>query len=558
MKMLLGLLVALLALLTPVPPALALLVGNEVVVVYNRKVPESEQVARHYAKARRIPENQIIGLDLGTNEVMSRAEYEGELAKPLAREFETRNFWRLGQRAWTSPSTKEPTEVRMPVESSIRYVVLCYGVPLKIENEPELEEKGRNEVREEFRVNHASVDSELATLPLPKEATFRFGLMQNQAYTTTNTASLSPTNGILMVTRLDGPTAKIAMGLVDKTIESETNGYWGRAYFDIRSVTDTNYVLGDQWIGSAFDICRVMGFESHLDTNAATFPASLPLSQMAFYAGWYEAGPSGPFLAPKLEFMPGAFAYHLHSASAWTVRSETNFWVGPLLAKGATCSMGSVYEPYLIGTPDVGTFAARWLITGFTFGEAAYASQNCLSWQTTVVGDPLYRAFAMQPQLLQLKLNATESPLRAWMLLRMVNLNQVRGVPPLQLAAFLENLPLAKQSAVLSEKLGDLNAASGKPASTLRNYERALELDPSPQQSIRLMLKVGDTLMAQKKYPEAAKHWLAMYRAFPDYPGKQDVAVKLALAESEAKKAPATNSPPTAISNSPANTNSSQ
>jgi uncharacterized protein (TIGR03790 family) len=558
MKMLLGLLVALLALLGPVPRASALLVGNEVVVVYNRKVPESEQVARHYAKARRIPENQIIGLNLGTNEVMSRAEYDGDLAKPLAQEFETRNFWRIGKRARTIPSTKEPTEVRMPVESSIRYVVLCYGVPLKILNDPELEEKGRNEVREEFRVNHASVDSELATLPLPKEATFRFGLMQNQAYTTTNTAWLNPTNGILMVTRLDGPTAKIAMGLVDKTIESETNGYWGRAYFDVRSITDTNYILGDQWIGSAYDICRVMGFESHLDTNAATFPASLPLSQIAFYAGWYEAGPSGPFLARKMEFMPGAFAYHLHSASAWTVRSETNFWVGPLLAKGATCSMGSVYEPYLMGTPDVGTFAARWLITGFTFGEAAYASQNCLSWQTAVVGDPLYRAFAMQPQLLQLKLDASESPLRAWMLLRVVNLNQIRGVPPLQLAVFLENLPLTKQSAVLSEKLGDLNAASGKPASTLRNYERALELDPSPQQSIRLRLKLGDTLMAQKKYPEAANHWLAMYRAFPDYPGKQDIAVKLSLAESEAKKAVATNSPSTATSNSPAVSHSSQ
>ena len=558
MKLLIGWLIVLLTLFTSAPGASALLVGTEVVVVYNRKVPESGQVARHYAKARRIPDNQIIGLNLNTNEVMSRAEYDRELAKPLADEFEARNFWRLGKRTWAIPSTKEPTEVRMPVESSIRYMVLCYGVPLKIQNEPELEEKGRDEVREELRVNHASVDSELATLPLPKEATFRFGLMQNQAYTTTNASSLSPVNGILMVARLDGPTADIAMRLVDKTMEAESNGYWGRAYFDTRSITDTNYVLGDQWIGSAYDICRVMGFESFIDTNAATFPASLPLSQIAFYAGWYEADPSGPFLASKVEFMPGAFAYHLHSGSAHTIRSATHGWAGPLVAKGATCTMGSVYEPYLMGTPDVGTFAARWLITGFTFGEAAYAAQNSLSWQTTVIGDPLYRAFAMQPQLLQLKLDATESPLRAWMLLRLVNLNQVRGVPPLQLATFLEPQPLTRQSAVLMEKLGDLNFASGKPASTLRNYERALELNPSQQQQIRLMLKLGESLMAQKKYAEAAKHWLAMYRAFPDYPGKQNVAVRLAVAEEEAKKAAETNSLPMAATNATAATNSSQ
>jgi hypothetical protein len=30
---------------------------------------------------------------------------------------------------------------------------------------------------------------------------------------------------------------------------------------------------------------------------------------------------------------------------------------------------------------------------GYTFGEAAWAAQPVLSWQTTVIGDPLYRPF---------------------------------------------------------------------------------------------------------------------------------------------------------------------
>ena len=53
------------------------------------------------------------------------------------------------------------------------------------------------------------------------------------------------------------------------------------------------------------------------------------------------------FTLPKVEFMPGAFAYHLHSFSATTLRSASQGWCGPLLAKGATCTMGCVYEPYL-------------------------------------------------------------------------------------------------------------------------------------------------------------------------------------------------------------------
>jgi hypothetical protein len=51
--------------------------------------------------------------------------------------------------------------------------------------------------------------------------------------------------------------------------------------------------------------------------------------------------------------------------------------------------MGCVYEPYLTGTPNVAAFLARWLADGFTFGEAAWDAQPVLSWQTTVIGDPL-------------------------------------------------------------------------------------------------------------------------------------------------------------------------
>jgi len=64
------------------------------------------------------------------------------------------------------------------------------------------------------------------------------------------------------------------------------------------------------------------------------------MSQIAIYCGWYDDKVDGPFTMPKVEFMPGAIAYHLHSASATTIRSATECWVGPLLAKGATVTMG--------------------------------------------------------------------------------------------------------------------------------------------------------------------------------------------------------------------------
>src|SRR5204863_7494089 len=117
-------------------------------------------------------------------------------------------------------------------ESKIRYLVLCYGVPLHIAKDPNLKEKAAESARAELRRNEAAVDSELCLLPMIQENLPLTGPLSNPAYTTTNLALLHPTNGLLLVARLDGPTAGIARGLVDKAMEAEVTGLWGRAYFD--------------------------------------------------------------------------------------------------------------------------------------------------------------------------------------------------------------------------------------------------------------------------------------------------------------------------------------
>ena len=107
-----------------------------------------------------------------------------------------------------------------------------------------------------------------------------------------------------MVTRLDGPSAEIARGLVDKAIEAETDGLWGRAYFDLRGITDPGYKPGDDWIRAASEICQQLGFETVVDENPATFPPEFPMSQIAIYCGWYDGNASGPFTQPTLNSCP--------------------------------------------------------------------------------------------------------------------------------------------------------------------------------------------------------------------------------------------------------------
>jgi len=504
--------------------------GDEVVIVYNSRVPASRAVADYYAAARQVPADHIFGFALTTNEVMTRADFTDFLQKPLADQLEAAKLWRFG-RAHVAANGSIPAhfEERI-VASKIRYAVLCYGMPLKIEPNSTLDEmadKLTQSDQPERRRDEAAVDSELTWLPLIKMNVPLAGPLPNLLYACTNRSQLSPTNGLLLVTRLDGPTPEIASNLVDKALAAEKNGLWGRAYFDLRNVpTNSTYYLGDAWLGEGAQICRALGFDVDVDTNAETFPESYPMSQIAIYAGWYDGDVSGPFKLPTVEFMPGAFAYHLHSYSADTLRSTTTHWCGPLLAKGATCTMGCVYEPYLQFTPNIALFL-RFLGTGYTFGEAAWASQMALSWQTTVIGDPLYQPFKKAPSELHAELSRAQNPLIEWSFERLVNQDLARGMREVPMAKLLEELPVTARSAVLSEKLAGLYDAIGKPSSAIDAWQKVLTLNPSPQQRIRVRRILEEKLQAQGRTADAIACDEKLLAEAPDYPARAQIEEEL-------------------------------
>ncbi len=233
--------------------------GDEVVVVYNTRVPESKDVAQHYAAMRHVPGWQVFGMDLPDREQITRAEFRELLQKPLVKKLEARSF--LHFESLTFPATNgQPRRVRQVVtQATIRYLVLCYGVPLIIVKDPNLREGGTEKLQPQLQRNEAAVDSELACLPI-LDGMLLTGPHQNPFYGCTNASLFNPTNGILMVARLDGPTAAIARALVDKAMEAEATGLWGRAYFDMRGLdAKSPYKLGDDWILGAAEISRLMG-----------------------------------------------------------------------------------------------------------------------------------------------------------------------------------------------------------------------------------------------------------------------------------------------------------
>lgn len=347
-------------------------------VVFNKADPVSGELANYYAVKRGIPLEQVVGLDCPLTETISREEYDRTLAEPLRKIFSERGWWEVAEREGQ----------RRTERNKIHFVALIRGIPLKIAPAAGYPGDSANGPAQVAGRNEAAVDSELATLGLFSSSIS--GALRNpyfRSFVPIRDAGLTP---LMLVCRLDGPTPLVVQRMIDDSIAAERAGLAGFAYIDTRNIKEGGYAEGDKWLLKIAGNAHRNGIPVILDSGPQLFPANYPVTQAAFYYGWYSEHADGPFAKPGFKFNPGAIAYHIHSFSADTLRDPRKNWVGPLLTAGAAASMGNVYEPLLSLTPQPDIFHER-IQSGFTFAESAYMSIRILSWVNTFVGDPLYR-----------------------------------------------------------------------------------------------------------------------------------------------------------------------
>jgi uncharacterized protein (TIGR03790 family) len=292
-------------------------------------------------------------------------------------------------------------------------LVTCRGVPLKIEHDPALDLGTPLTQRAEFRTNAGAVDSELSLLAQPNYPIA--ALVPNPLFQKENPDALERLR-VVRVSRLDGPTVEDALGLVDRAVAAERTGLLGRAYVDMGGI----HGEGDRWLEALAIQLERLGWAPAVDRDPATLSATARCDAPVLYFGWYASNLNGPFALPGFRFPPGAIAFHIHSYSAGTLRSTTSGWTGPLVARGVTATVGNVFEPYLEHTHRPDLFF-RALARGATLVDAAYFSLPAFSWQALLIGDPLYRPFAVSWET-QLQTLATAPPrLTSYAVLRRVN-----------------------------------------------------------------------------------------------------------------------------------------
>jgi uncharacterized protein (TIGR03790 family) len=356
--------------------------AESTVIVYNKAAPDSAELARFYARQRGIASSHIVGLTCSVDEEITREEYDANIAGPLRDAFQARKWWSVHE---------TPEHQKIVDTTSVRFVALIKGVPLKIKSTSAPYPGDKSAEGPIAGHNEASVDSELATLGLFSRQIS--GAWRNPYFQSFKPIAEFQNPILLLVCRLDASSAGVVRRMIIDSVATEKRGLRGRAYVDGMHESEPGYAIGDQWLAEIPSQLHKVGVPVIYENSPALFPDGYPMTDCALYYGWRAENATGPFARPDFQFVPGAVAVHIHSFSAYTLRDPNRFWVAPLLAHGAAATIGNVYEPFLEFTAHLNIFNDR-LLHGFTFAESAYSSIDVLSWMSVMVGDPLYRPFA--------------------------------------------------------------------------------------------------------------------------------------------------------------------
>ena len=246
----------------------------------------------------------------------------------------------------------------------------------------------------------ASVDSELAMIGVG--AYERMGPLPNPMHFLIGARFDSGAMGVIMTCRIDGPTAADARRIIDDSVAVERTGLDGVIYVDagmpprFQNKDNGGYVDFDEDLRSLGGMLKKASrMRVVMDLKPTVFPAgSCP--NAALYVGWYSL----QSYVPAFQWARGAVAYHIASFEAMDLRNpKSNQWCPKLIQNGVVATLGAVNEPGLAAFPDQQAFFAMLLTGRYTVAECYWRTTRLVSWQMTLIADPLYNPFKVNPHV---------------------------------------------------------------------------------------------------------------------------------------------------------------
>jgi uncharacterized protein (TIGR03790 family) len=385
---------------------------EEILVIANRNVSKSMDLALYYMEKRGIPDSNLLTLWVTDKEICSHEDYHYKIVPRVRQYLEDRDKAR-----------------------QIRCMVTVYGIPLKIsppgmtreeKRQYELLAKRREELNHQLKGGvevsakasgkalkeenenlqkqmtllagedqRAALDSELALVKI-KDYDLK-GWIPNPHFMDFKLEKLSVSaEQVLMVSRLDGPDPEIVRRIIDDSLEAEKTGLSGAACIDarwprpMRGQKVEGYAFYDRSLHLAADYLRGKNrLQVVLDDQQALFQEG-QCANTALYCGWYSLGK----YVDAFTWQKGAVGYHIASSECTTLRKpESQVWCKRMLEEGVAATLGPTSEPYVQGFPVPDIFFGLLADGRLGLAECYFAATPYLSWQMVLIGDPLYRPF---------------------------------------------------------------------------------------------------------------------------------------------------------------------
>jgi uncharacterized protein (TIGR03790 family) len=391
---------------------------KEILVVANKDMVDSREVAAYYLDKRGVPKENLLELSLPKGENIDRADYDKKLAEPIRAALKANKGiqciltvygvpLRVGPRVQSDDEKKAVAKLGEEIKAAEKTLAdEKAATPPDAKKVTEAQNLVNTLRQRQQRLNggetQACVDSELMLVQWGDYELYRW--QPNPLYWQVKVEERAKAKPTLMTCRLDGPTAEVARRLVDDAMEVEKTGLQGKVYFDARGIklnvnakgeTGTGYGGYDESFREAAELLKTGKLDVTLDDKPELF-ASQSCKDTALYAGWY----SHANYIDCCQFVKGAVAWHLASSEAVTLRNkDSKVWCPNLLKAGVAATLGPVAEPYTIGFPKPAEFFG-FLVTGqYCLAEVYSRTILFSSWMTVLIGDPLYNPYAKKPAL---------------------------------------------------------------------------------------------------------------------------------------------------------------
>ncbi|MEQ1821404.1 MAG: TIGR03790 family protein [Fimbriimonadaceae bacterium] len=329
--------------------------GKRTVVLYNKKVPGSKELAEFYASKRGIPPSHIAITNVAETEEMAL----GELTEGLYVHLRTK--------------IKELVDQGEKID----FIVFSKGIPLRT-----------------WQDRHYSVDGYVSTMDmqlphvkndpptgeeLQKIANPYFGKSEPFSHAK---------YGFYLVTRLDGYTFEDARRLVENAARALPNK--GPFFLDSDPGRRSGgYEHLEKSLANSEKNLKSKGYEVVLESTDLFVKPGQPV---AGYASWGSNDGHFDLGAYRgIQFKPGAIAETFVSTSGRTFIPGTEggqSLIADLVRSGVTGVKGYVKEPYAFALAKPDILFDRYT-SGFTLAESFYMASPLLKWKDIIVGDAI-------------------------------------------------------------------------------------------------------------------------------------------------------------------------